>query len=838
MSNNSVANSNNNKPHIFLGSTGKAESYTSPASGGGGGTATPPQDRTSHSQSLLNDLASVSTCIERQKEQSDNYELESRLGIQVVFESFDGVEMAIDSLADARQGIELLNVKRVGEQLIATVFIPEGKLSAFETKIQDYITHKKNINGSAIDHQKLIDAIKSFKVAALESLWSDDESLFPQTDTENIWWEVWLPTFDDRQAVIHDFNLLATELEIKVNTEKSHRLEFPERTIVNAYGSRKQFSASTLLLSLISELRLAKETAEFFDELDVIEQREWSDELLSRVNIADGDLPYVCILDTGVNYEHPLLSPFTDQNDHLVINPTWLTSDEHGHGTEMAGLAIWGDLTEVLQTSEPININHRLESVKVLRYSGDNKGKPLGLITSDGVSQAEINNPTRNRVFSMSLASKDGRDRGRPSSWSSALDSLAADDLGDNLNPRLFTVCAGNTDDNLSDLMEYPQYNELQDIHDPAQAWNVLTVGAYTNKVKITEVTSYTPLAKAGSLSPRSTTSVLWSKDRPIKPEVVFEGGNVGIDQYSCCALPSLELLSTNGDFSQRLFTTTNATSAATALAARFNAQLCAQYPDYWPETIRALTVHSASWTDEMFNLVATENTDKKKAKRLVKLVGYGVPSLSKALWSANNSLALIIQDSIQPYEKKQGKSNVSTKDMHIHDLPWPKDILLQLGDVDVEMTVTLSYFIEPNPSSRNVSGKYSYPSHQLRFDVKRPDESTNQFKARLNKNARAEEQGSTRSTGDSNWQLGSFRNKGSIHKDVWKGSAAELAERGQIAIYPAMGWWRTRTKLKHFDKQARYALIVSITAPEVDIDIYTEVLAKIETEIATSISI
>jgi len=236
-----------------------------------------------------------------------------------------------------------------------------------------------------------------------------------------------------------------------------------------------------------------------------------------------------------------------------------------------------------------------------------------------------------------------------------------------------------------------------------------------------------------------------------------------------------------------------------------------------------------------MYNLVATENTDKKKAKRLVKLVGYGAPSLRKALWSANNSLALIIQDSIQPYEKKQGKQP-STKDMHIHDLPWPKDILLQLGDVDVEMTVTLSYFIEPNPSSRNVSGKYSYPSHQLRFDVKRPDESTNQFKARLNRNARAEEQGSTRSTGDSNWQLGSFRNKGSIHKDVWKGSAAELAERGQIAIYPAMGWWRTRTKLKHFDKQARYALIVSITAPEVDIDIYSTVLAKISTKTTATV--
>ncbi len=823
----------NNKPHFFLGATGQSEAYTSPASGGGGGAVTPPQVRTTHSQNLLNDLASVNSELEIQKEEAVSYELESKLGIQVAFESFDGVDMVVESLANATQGIELLNVKRVGEKVIATVFIPDGKLNFFEKKIQTYIEYKTNKNNKPIDNQKLIDAIQSFKVAALESLWSDDESLFPQDETENVWWEVWLPVLDDRQAVLHDFTVIATDIGIEVNTGQ---LNFPERTVINVCGCKQQFSASTLLLSNISELRLAKETSEFFDELDPTEQREWSDELLSRLNIAEGELPYVCVLDTGVNPEHPLLSPFTTTQDQFVIDPSWTITDDDGHGTEMAGLAIWGDLTDVLQSSEPININHRLESVKVLRQGGDNLGKPLGLITADGVSEAEIANPERNRVFSMALGSKDGRDLGRPSSWSSALDGLAADDLGENLNPRLFTVCAGNTSGFQEDLLEYPHNNELQDIHDPAQAWNVLTVGAYTNKVTITEDASYSPLAKAGSLSPYSSTSVLWDNNKPIKPEVVFEGGNIGVDDDTCLTFVSLMPLSTYYNISERLFSPTNATSAATALAARFNAQLCAEYPNFWPETIRALTVHSANWTAEMFNLVSTENTEKQKLKRLVRLVGYGVPSIEKALWSANNSLSMIVQDVIQPYEKQRGKQP-STKDMHIHNLPWPTDALLQLGDVDVEMTVTLSYFIEPNPSSRNVSGKYSYPSHQLRFDVKRPDESTQQFRARLNRNARAEEQGSTRSTGDSNWQLGSFRNKGSIHKDVWKGSAAELAERGQVAIYPAMGWWRTRTKLNNFDKQARYALIISIAAPEIDVDIYTEIESIISTDITANIS-
>lgn len=152
------------------------------------------------------------------------------------------------------------------------------------------------------------------------------------------------------------------------------------------------------------------------------------------------------------------------------------------------------------------------------------------------------------------------------------------------------------------------------------------------------------------------------------------------------------------------------------------------------------------------------------------------------------------------------------------------------LGDVDVDLVVTLSYFIEPNPSSRNVAGKYSYASHQLRFDVKRPLESIDAFRKRINREAWDAEAGTTTGAGDSGWLLGTqFRHKGSIHKDIWRGKAVDLAERGQVAVYPAMGWWRTRTKLQRYDKKARYGLVISIRAPEVDIDIYNEIAAQIQ---------
>lgn len=553
-----------------------------------------------------------------------------------------------------------------------------------------------------------------------------------------------------------------------------------------------------------------------------------------------GSEPYVCILDTGVNIAHPLLAPFANSTDQLTITDDRLPNDNHGHGTGMAGLAMWGDLTDVLGTNEVIKVSHKLESVKVIENDGDNKGKPLGAITSDAVSIATIANPDRDRIFSMSLSSDTPSERGRASSWSTALDLLAADSFNDGDSPCLFTVCAGNAQFNCFEPSNYPypDYNQVQSIFDPAQAWNVITVGAYTSKTSLTESGEHYPLAKKGGLSPHSTTSLVWDRSNaPIKPEVVFEGGNIGKGELDYRDdLHDLHLLTTYGDFTQRHYQTSYATSAATALAARFMAQVKSELPELWPETIRALTIHSADWTDEMYSLIGTRRTvasiKKSDMANLTRMVGFGVPNLEKATRSANNSLSLVVQNELQPFFKDGG--SIKTKEMHLYELPWPKEALLNLGNTDVELVVTLSYFIEPNPSSRNVLSKYSYASHQLRFDVKRPLETELNFQKRVNQANRAGKEDKPDSIEDKKWLLGADnRHKGSVHKDIWRGSAAELAERGQIAVYPATGWWKTRTTQDRWDTKARYALVVSLSVPEADVDIYTDVKAKIESQVS-----
>jgi hypothetical protein len=73
---------------------------------------------------------------------------------------------------------------------------------------------------------------------------------------------------------------------------------------------------------------------------------------------------------------------------------------------------------------------------------------------------------------------------------------------------------------------------------------------------------------------------------------------------------------------------------------------------------------------------------------------------------------------------------------MNLHQLPWPTDALAALGEVPVRLRVTLSYFVEPNPSSRGWTGRYVYPSHG-----RRPEDSVETFRQRINTQARPEGQ-------------------------------------------------------------------------------------------------
>jgi len=141
------------KPHFFLGPTGKPEPYTSISAGGGGKPVIPAQNRQQHSATLLGQLQQIQSNQQGLKTEASGYPLESVIGIQIEFESFPDIALAVESLANETHKIELLNVTHRKDRTFATVFVPEGKLSAFEKKLRDYLSEKKNKNGGGMDNQ-------------------------------------------------------------------------------------------------------------------------------------------------------------------------------------------------------------------------------------------------------------------------------------------------------------------------------------------------------------------------------------------------------------------------------------------------------------------------------------------------------------------------------------------------------------------------------------------------------------------------------------------------------------------------------------------------------------
>jgi hypothetical protein len=457
----------------------------------------------------------------------------------------------------------------------------------------------------------------------------------------------------------------------------------------------------------------------------------------------------------------------------------------------------------------------------------------------DGVTAPEAQFGQRMRVFSSAVTASDYRDFGRPSAWSSVVDSLASDDLGEGAFPRLFVLSAGNTDDP-AHWAGYPDSVSLNQVHDPGQSWNALTVGAFTEKTIITEPNTahFNAIATIGGLSPFTSSSSMWNERAwPLKPDVVFEGGNAATDGVNTDTFASLELLTTNNRPLTRVFWTTNATSAASALCSRMAAQIMAAYPALRPETVRALIVNSAEWSEPMLQMYPPNGArrTKQECSALIRHCGWGVPSLERALWSAGNSLSLVVEDEVRPY-KKEG-SVIKSRDMNFHVLPWPKEQLEALQNAQVEMRVTLSYFVEPNPSARGSSSKYHYPSHRLRFSVRRPLETVEDFQARINAAVNREEAGRATPPADSNWILGdNLRHRGSLHQDIWRGNAADLASLGFIAVYPSNGWWRTRPAQERYDLPAKYSLIITIRAPETTVDLYTSIAQQVTAQVAVPV--
>lgn len=849
-----MADGHEHLSHLLVEDRSADEDFTRP--GRGDPKTRPVEDRAGHGRGRLNKLQSALTAGETAREELLTEKELRALGTIITLEGTDpAYPLNLDTLRQLtghrdperkRPKWLLLSVLPANEETDsperATVWVSDEYREKFLQLFEDYLS-KESAKGNPRNNG-LVANIARIRSTILLDLWQSDGAP-PQGEVA--WWEIWLRPTATGPDLLRRF-AEANELPMS-----QRLLRLIDRDVMWVASTWAQLEVLPFTAVPVAEIR-RPEFIDTIEDLTVEEQDEYVADLSKRLEPAGELQPAVCHLDTGVARTHVLLEgSLAPQDLHTVVGTSGF--DTQGHGMKMAGVALLGEGIDAhLLSNDQVPLRHRLESVRILPTKAEKLHDPLtyGDVTAQAVSLPEITT-TRRRAFCMPVStSSDTPDNpGQPTLWSATVDALAvgASVVSDGeqlrlLAPpdtdaaRLIVVSAGNVDTSVADHLAE---SDTSPVRDPGQAWNALTVGAHTDLTDLPSdpaYASWSPLAAAGDLSPHSRTSLPFGpRPWPIKPDVVMEGGNVLHDGASMFEPnhPALSLRTT-GHANDQALTAANATSAATAQAARLGALVMATYPEYWPETVRALIVHSAQWTPAMRTELDRARKKGRQAQQMIlRRYGWGVPTEEQVLFSSDRAVTLVVQDEFTPLEGNQFK--VPT--FRLHDLPWPRKVLQDLGAGSVTLRVTLSYFIEPSASRRGWRQRYTYPSYGLRFELQDPLENEAEFVQRVNRESRVEETGGRPAGGQVSWFVGANqRNYGSLHQDTWETSGAELASTEKLAVYPVGGWWKNNKNRDRIDKRVRYSLVVSLKTVETNVDLYTPVANLLHLPVETPVEI
>lgn len=556
-------------------------------------------------------------------------------------------------------------------------FASNAALAQFEARLSTMAS------GDDVTNKQVIYALQSIDGWSAEDRkgWALRMQGFPESDEFLMDVELW-PLEDNHQGRDQEWAKFEEWLK-RQGIEKKDQVKQPGLTLCRVLCNPDQ--AEQLLRH--RDVRTVDLPPSFGLERSVVFQDIQN---FSEIPDPGEEAPGIVVLDSGLATGHPLLgSAIRDAQSFL---PGEGVHDENGHGTHVAGLALYGDFERHLRAGAFVP-TLRLFSGRVL----DRDNNATGFVENH-IEKAVRHFVEQHgcRIFNLSLG-----DANKPYSGGHLKGlSVTLDTLSRELNV-LFVVSAGNhsigeeSPDGLEWRDNYPNYllDDAWRIVDPAPALNALTVGSLArhnqswNSQTYTHDPSEVPIAQSEQPSPFTRGG--YSIDGAIKPELLAHGGNWAINIRAGHALlervAGLGVVSTNHQFAKgHPFSVDIGTSMAAPQVAHLAASILREHPDADANFIRALLCLNAVMPEPSQQLI-----DQNKLFRSV--CGYGQVDEKSLHRSLENAVTLI------------AGGPIGNKRHHFYEIPIPDEFVSAGKRRLREIAVALAY----TPPVRSTRVKY-----------------------------------------------------------------------------------------------------------------------------------
>ena len=362
--------------HILIRGLGQASDSFEPYGGGSVEHPSAVSNRAMHAARLRGDLGRLAAEARGISEaQAEVGVPQKKRGVTVTVTGRTSEQLIVGESRRANsKTMQLLNVRRQSvdkgghRQDRAIYYLNDKAIQSLETSLNDY-ENWRDPEGDRFDRGHeifsgdrrprnfwLFESADSFRLATVEDLWTDELGNFPR-ERGVVEWEIWV-----RNSMRLAFEAAVARLGVQLTGEAS---EFVDILVYNGSTTKRVLAKLIMCSAAVVELRAASNFIAEHADLPPPARLAQIQGIAKRVVAPPASAPWISLLDTGVNPSNALLAPALPKMRCRAVVSAWDPYDRDGHGSKMAGVALYGDLSEIASGKSQIPLETGLESIAV-----------------------------------------------------------------------------------------------------------------------------------------------------------------------------------------------------------------------------------------------------------------------------------------------------------------------------------------------------------------------------------------------------------------------------------------------------------------------------------------